>query len=323
MTAGVQFAVDPTQRRHGHHRDEPARVAVERAREQGDRVPDREDRGEARGRLPRSTRSRNDITRETPASFEPTIDYVVTKIPRWAFEKLPGRDAGARHADAVGRRGDGDRPHVPRVAAEGAALARDRSPRPQLRPGRARARRPSTTTSSCARAAIPTPERLFQLEAALRRGRVDRAAARGHRRSTRGSSTRSLQIVEERDRLAATSAPAALDRRRLAPGQAARLLRRASSRTSGTSTERRRARRAARGRRRVTYKTVDTCAAEFAAHTPYHYGTYEDEDEVAPLDAARGRDPRQRPEPHRPGRRVRLLLRARRVRALATPASRP
>ena len=33
---------------------------------------------------------RNDITRETPASFEPTIDYVVTKVPRWAFEKLPG-----------------------------------------------------------------------------------------------------------------------------------------------------------------------------------------------------------------------------------------
>ena len=32
----------------------------------------------------------NDITRETPASFEPTIDYVVTKFPRWAFEKLPG-----------------------------------------------------------------------------------------------------------------------------------------------------------------------------------------------------------------------------------------
>ena len=37
---------------------------------------------------------------------------------------------------------------------------------------------------------------------------------------------------------------------------------------------------------RVTYKTVDTCAAEFAAFTPYHYGTYEDEDELAPLDAA-------------------------------------
>src|SRR5215468_6044626 len=34
----------------------------------------------------------------------------------------------------------------------------------------------------------------------------------------------------------------------------------------------------------VTFKTVDTCAAEFAAHTPYHYGTYEDEDELAPLE---------------------------------------
>ena len=46
---------------------------------------------------------RNDITGVTPASFEPTIDYVVTKVPRWAFEKLPGSDATARDADAVGR----------------------------------------------------------------------------------------------------------------------------------------------------------------------------------------------------------------------------
>ena len=38
---------------------------------------------------------------------------------------------------------------------------------------------------------------------------------------------------------------------------------------------------------RVTYKTVDTCAAEFDAHTPYHYGTYEDEDEVAPVTGRR------------------------------------
>ena len=45
----------------------------------------------------------NDITGATPASFEPTIDYVVTKIPRWAFEKLPGLDRPARHQDAVGR----------------------------------------------------------------------------------------------------------------------------------------------------------------------------------------------------------------------------
>ncbi len=64
----------------------------------------------------------NDITGgATPASFEPTIDYVVTKIPRFAFEKFPGASPCADHLDEVGRRSDGDRPHIPRVAAEGAA----------------------------------------------------------------------------------------------------------------------------------------------------------------------------------------------------------
>ena len=78
----------------------------------------------------------NDITKATPASFEPVIDYVVTKIPRWAFEKLPGTSGRPRHADAVGRRGDGDRPHVHGEPAEGAALARAGTARPRRRPGR-------------------------------------------------------------------------------------------------------------------------------------------------------------------------------------------
>ena len=54
----------------------------------------------------------NDLTRTTPASFEPTLDYVVVKFPRFAFEKFPGADHDARHADEVGRRGDGHRPHL-------------------------------------------------------------------------------------------------------------------------------------------------------------------------------------------------------------------
>ena len=66
---------------------------------------------------------------------------------------------------------------------------------------------------------------------------------------------------------------------------------------------------------RSTFKTVDTCGAEFEASTPYHYGTYEDEDEVRAGRAPTHRDPRVGPEPHRPGHRVRLLLRARVVRA--------
>ena len=55
----------------------------------------------------------NDLTGTTPASFEPTLDYVVVKFPRFAFEKFPGADTHARHADEVRRRGDGHRPHVP------------------------------------------------------------------------------------------------------------------------------------------------------------------------------------------------------------------
>ena len=61
---------------------------------------------------------RNDITRETPASFEPTIDYVVTKMPRFTFEKFP-RPTDADDADEVRRRGDGDRPDVQGEPAEG------------------------------------------------------------------------------------------------------------------------------------------------------------------------------------------------------------
>ena len=74
----------------------------------------------------------NDITGgATPASFEPTIDYVVTKIPRFAFEKFPGAEAGAHHLDEIGGRGHGHRPHLPGVAAKGAALDGDGPDRPR------------------------------------------------------------------------------------------------------------------------------------------------------------------------------------------------
>ena len=54
----------------------------------------------------------NDITKKTPASFEPMLDYVVVKIPKWAFEKFPESDLDARNADEVRRRSDGDRTHL-------------------------------------------------------------------------------------------------------------------------------------------------------------------------------------------------------------------
>jgi len=65
----------------------------------------------------------NDITRETMACFEPTIDYVVTKIPRFAFEKFPEADAHLDHANEERRRDDGHRPHVQGIFSKGAARA--------------------------------------------------------------------------------------------------------------------------------------------------------------------------------------------------------
>ena len=69
----------------------------------------------------------NDITMVTPASFEPTIDYVVVKIPRFTFEKFPGTPATLTTSHEVGRRGHGDRPLLRRGAAEGPARAGDRA----------------------------------------------------------------------------------------------------------------------------------------------------------------------------------------------------
>ena len=68
----------------------------------------------------------NDITKTTPASFEPVLDYVVVKIPRFAFEKFPAADPTPHHPDEVGRRGDGDRTHLQGGASEGLPRAGDR-----------------------------------------------------------------------------------------------------------------------------------------------------------------------------------------------------
>ena len=97
----------------------------------------------------------NDITQgATPASFEPTIDYVVTKIPRFAFEKFPGADLDADHLDEVGRRSAGPGRQFPGIAAKSAALDGDRADRPRRRAlSKARARA-TTRISSARRSAV-------------------------------------------------------------------------------------------------------------------------------------------------------------------------
>ena len=72
---------------------------------------------------------KNDITRVTPACFEPTIDYVVVEDPALAVRKIPRRRARARHADEVRRRSDGHRPHLQAGARQRHAQPRNRQSR--------------------------------------------------------------------------------------------------------------------------------------------------------------------------------------------------
>jgi carbamoyl-phosphate synthase large subunit len=222
---------------------------------------------------------RNDITRETPASFEPTIDYVVTKFPRWAFEKLPGaapvlgtQMQSVGEVMAIGRTFPESLQKAVRSLETG-RLGLNCDPVEHELDG-------FGDDELVQSLGVPTPERLFHLEAALRRFvSVERV------HEVTGIDPwfvdQILQIVEERERLAQCGfgAMTRTDWRRakrfgFSDGQLAYLW-------SVTEGEVRTARLDAGVR--VTFKTVDSCAAEFAAYTPYHYGTYEDEDEVGPL----------------------------------------
>src|SRR6478735_52617 len=111
----------------------------------------------------------NDITRKTPASFEPTIDYVVTKIPRWAFEKFPGTSGilgtqmqSVGEAMAIGRTFPESLQKGMRSLEQG-RLGLNADPGEQLFDE-------LDDAELIRRAAIATPDRPFQLEAALRRG---------------------------------------------------------------------------------------------------------------------------------------------------------
>ncbi|MGB9344968.1 MAG: carbamoyl-phosphate synthase large subunit [Ilumatobacteraceae bacterium] len=226
----------------------------------------------------------NDITqteeRSTPASFEPVIDYVVTKIPRWAFEKLPGTTGvlgtqmqSVGEVMAIGRTFPESLQKALRSLEQGrlglgcdpAAAHFDAMSDEEL----------------LAQAAIPTPERIQQVGELLHRGvPVDEVNAATS--IDPWFLDQMSMISEERAELERSGFESMTTRswRRakrlgLADGQLAHLWGRTDAEV-----------RAAREAAGVipTYKTVDTCSAEFAAETPYHYSTYEDESEVRPSD---------------------------------------
>jgi carbamoyl-phosphate synthase large subunit len=223
----------------------------------------------------------NDITRATPASFEPTIDYVVTKVPRWAFEKLPGADGrlGTRMQSvgevmAIGRTFPESLQKALRSLEQGRA-GLNADPAEQ-------ALDELTDTVLLERMAIATPERIFEVEAALRRG-VPAAEVVARTRIDPWFVQQIQRIALERQRI--SDAPA-MDRVRYRRAKRLGFSDAQLAYLRGSSEAEVRAERLALGVR-ATFKTVDTCAAEFEAFTPYHYATYEDDDEVQPSERER------------------------------------
>ncbi|WP_446213896.1 carbamoyl-phosphate synthase large subunit [Micromonospora sp. IBSANI012] len=220
----------------------------------------------------------NDITLKTPAAFEPTLDYVVVKIPRFAFEKFPGADPeltttmkSVGEAMSLGRNFTEALNKAMR-SMETASAGFWSVPDP----------RGATRENTLAALRMPHDGRLYTVERALRLGAsvAEVAAASG------GMDPWFLDqiagLVELRAEIVdAPVLDAELLRRAKRAGLSDRqlaALRPELAAEDGVRTLRHRL------DVRPVYKTVDTCAAEFEATTPYHYSTYDQETEVAPSD---------------------------------------
>ncbi|WP_413440749.1 carbamoyl-phosphate synthase large subunit [Synechococcus sp. MIT S1220] len=211
----------------------------------------------------------NDITGKTPACFEPTIDYVVTKIPRFAFEKFRGSPAvlttsmkSVGEAMAIGRCFEESFQKAMRSLETG--LSGWGADRPE----------PDLTDSEIDRLLrTPSPERILTVRTAMLRGRSD-------------ATIHALSSIDPwflaKLRLLITTEQELLSNQRLEDLDGSALLtlkqRGFSDRqiafTTGSDELSVRSHRHALGVRAI-FKTVDTCAAEFASTTPYHYSTYE------------------------------------------------
>ena len=209
----------------------------------------------------------NDITRKTPACFEPTLDYVVVKMPRWAFEKFPLADRElTTHMKSVG-----EAMAIGRTFKE-AFLKALRS-----RELDCAAELPGDRQTLLKALAVPTAERYELVIQAFRQGiGVQEISELTHISSFFLSELRDIAELERE----ACEAP------QLTPDLLRRLKRYGfSDKRLGELTGRSELEvRALRLQAGITpvYKAVDTCAAEFEAETPYFYSTYEEENEAAP-----------------------------------------
>ncbi len=215
----------------------------------------------------------NDITRETPASFEPSLDYVVVKVPRFAFEKFPSADPTlTTHMKSVGEAMAIGRNFTEALQKALRSLEDKKAPFDWRKEW-------VELDKAALLESIRTPHdgRLREVMDALRAGATPEEIF---------AATAIDPWFVDQLLLINEVAVEILDADELSPG----LLRRAKrhgfsdeqvGRLRGMPADVVRGVRHALGIRPV-YKTVDTCAAEFAARTPYHYSSYDEETEVQP-----------------------------------------
>jgi carbamoyl-phosphate synthase large subunit len=217
----------------------------------------------------------NDITKKTPASFEPTIDYVVTKIPRFAFEKFPGSEAvlttqmkSVGEAMAIGRTFQESFQKALRSLEVGRfGFGGDREETlPDLEKIKYSLR-------------VPNPDRIFSIRDGFLSGlsvqaifeltNIDPWFLQKMREIT------DVELSIKGRKLDSVKKEEMLETKRMGFSD------RQIAYLTGTNEDTVRAYRKDLGVI-PSYKTVDTCAAEFEALTPYHYSTYEEESEILP-----------------------------------------
>jgi len=221
----------------------------------------------------------NDITGSTPASFEPSLDYIVVKMPRFAFEKFPAADPtltttmkSVGEAMALGRNFTEALGKAMRSIDKAGSVFHWDGPVPSDR----------VLADLLTTIAVPTEHRLIQVQQVLRSvGRPGGADIADVYTAT-GIDPWFLDQILLVNEVAGEVAAAP----EMAPDLLARAKRHGLSDAQiaglrGISEDTVREVRQALGIRPV-FKTVDTCAAEFAARTPYHYSAYDDETEVQP-----------------------------------------
>ncbi len=227
----------------------------------------------------------NDITRKTPACFEPSIDYVVTKVPRWDFEKFPdsGDELGIQmksvgEAMAIGRNFPESLQKAFRSLENGhSGLGADGSDPIDVcgRKGDAAAGRKAVRR----RLARPHPDNLLYIKNGLQLGMSVPELAR-----LTGIDPwfiHEIRRIADMETDLRGRALASLSREELREAKRLGFSDRQIAFLCG-GTEDKVRRRRARLKLEAVFKTVDTCAAEFAAATPYYYSTYEEENEALP-----------------------------------------